>query len=201
MSKETPIRQIRASYDDKGIRVYQAYRKEIAKPALAANRFVPPFCLSRMTWIKPSFLWMMYRSGWALKEGQQNVLAVTISRKGFEWAIANASLSHFVASVYDSHNDWKKKKALSPVRIQWDPERNIQLGRLEYRSIQIGLGPRASEKYVNEWTISIDDVTPLAHKIHKLVKKGEIEKAKSLLPLEQPYPLSSDLAKLIGATE
>ena len=200
MSNETPTRQIRALYDDKSVRVYQAYRKEVAKPALAANRFVPPFCLSRMTWIKPSFLWMMYRSGWALKDGQQYILAVTISRRGFEWAITNSSLSHFVASVYDSHDAWKRRKAICPVRIQWDPERNIKLERLEHRSIQIGLGPEASEKYVNEWTIAIDDVTPLAHQIHRLVSEGKIEAAKCLLPVEQPYPLAQELAELIGAT-
>ena len=40
-----------------------------------------------MTWIKPSFLWMMYRCGWGLKEGQETVLAVEITREGFEWAL------------------------------------------------------------------------------------------------------------------
>ncbi|MFE2537242.1 DUF4291 family protein [Streptomyces sp. NPDC059371] len=38
----------------------------------------------RMTWIKPSFLWMVYRSGWGTKEGQETVLAVEISREGAE---------------------------------------------------------------------------------------------------------------------
>ncbi|WP_141653813.1 DUF4291 family protein, partial [Erwinia billingiae] len=28
----------------------------------------PPFSMTRMTWIKPSFLWMMYRSGWGMKD-------------------------------------------------------------------------------------------------------------------------------------
>src|SRR4051812_17137799 len=37
----------------------------MAEPALSAGTFVPPFKAGRMTWIKPSFLWMMYRSGWA----------------------------------------------------------------------------------------------------------------------------------------
>ncbi|WP_458785448.1 DUF4291 family protein [Vallitalea sediminicola] len=29
--------------------------------------FGSSFKLNRMTWVKPSFLWMMYRSGWAKK--------------------------------------------------------------------------------------------------------------------------------------
>jgi len=40
-----------------------------------------------MTWIKPSFLWMMYRSGWATKPGQEHILATQITRDGFEWAL------------------------------------------------------------------------------------------------------------------
>jgi len=59
-----PLRQIRAVYEDRTIRVYQAYSAAIADTALARGTFVsPPFKMERMTWIKPSFLWMMYRSG------------------------------------------------------------------------------------------------------------------------------------------
>jgi hypothetical protein len=35
-----------------------------------------------MTWIKPSFLWMMYRCGWGAKEGQESVLVVEITCTG-----------------------------------------------------------------------------------------------------------------------
>jgi len=49
-----------------------------------------------MTWIKPSFLWMMYRCGWGLKdENQKRVLAIDIDRAGFERALSMACLSHF----------------------------------------------------------------------------------------------------------
>ena len=80
----TPYRQIRALYDDETIAVYQAYSPEIAEPALAAGTFVPPFGMNRMTWIKPSFLWMAYRSGWATKPGQTRVLRIHLTRPGFE---------------------------------------------------------------------------------------------------------------------
>ena len=54
---DVPLRQIRAGFDERTIRVYQAYSDEIAEAALKHGRFVsPPFSLTRMTWIKPSFL-------------------------------------------------------------------------------------------------------------------------------------------------
>lgn len=85
-SSSPPYRQVRAAFTDHTIRVYQAYSAEIANPALAAGRFVSPFKRDRFTWIKPSFLWMMYRSGWATKPSQERVLAVEITRSGFESA-------------------------------------------------------------------------------------------------------------------
>jgi hypothetical protein len=68
-----------ALHDDETLVVYQAYSPAIAEPALAEGTFVEPFRRERMTWIKPSFLWMMYRSGWATKPGQERVLAITIA--------------------------------------------------------------------------------------------------------------------------
>jgi hypothetical protein len=49
---------------------------EIAKAALESGTFVPPFSMGRMTWIKPSFNWMIYRCGFARKAGQEVVLGI-----------------------------------------------------------------------------------------------------------------------------
>ena len=55
----------------------------------------PPFKMSRMTWIKPSFLWMMYRAGWGYKDaGQRRILAIDITREGFQWALEHSCPSH-----------------------------------------------------------------------------------------------------------
>jgi len=90
-----PTRQIRAFQTDNTIRVYQAYNDHIADTALALGTFKsPPFKVERMTWIKPSFLWMMYRSGWGKKDANQNrILALDISIEGFEWALENSILA------------------------------------------------------------------------------------------------------------
>ena len=144
-------RIIRAKFDENTITVYQAFSKKIAEPAVEAQTFVsPPFKMERMTWIKPSFLWMMYRSGWATKESQECILAIKIKREGFEWALKNACLSHFNSKIHSNHEEWKSKLKNSPVRIQWDPERNIFLDSLNYRAIQVGLSDTAVKKYVDQ---------------------------------------------------
>ncbi|WLH02695.1 DUF4291 domain-containing protein [Pseudomonas beijingensis] len=186
-SQTTPLRQIRALYDDKTIRIYQAYSDAIADAALSLGTFAsPPFKMERMTWIKPSFLWMMYRSGWGLKDaGQSRILAIDISREGFEWALAHSSLSHPDDSM--SKEEWLNVKENAPVRIQWDPERDLHLQPQIHRAIQIGLSKQAVALYVNEWIQNITDITPLAHSIHKLVLENEIEEARKLLPIEKVY--------------
>lgn len=83
MREAVKERELRAFYDNETITIYQAFKKEIALPAVKAQTFVSPFKIERMTWIKPSFLWMMYRSGWAEKEGQEHILAIKIKREGF----------------------------------------------------------------------------------------------------------------------
>jgi len=144
-------RQIRARYSADTITVYQAYSPQIAVPAVAAGRFVDPFKRDRMTWIKPSFLWMMHRC-WATKPGQERVLAVEITRAGFEWALVRACLSHYDRDLYEDKVAWARCLKSSPVRVQWDPERSVQLQALRYRSLQLGLGGEAVDRFVDEWT-------------------------------------------------
>ena len=184
---DTPYQQIRALYDVRTIRVYQAYGDAIADAALAKGRFTAPsFKMERMTWIKPSFLWMMYRAGWGYKDDcQKRILAIDISREGFAWALAHACASHPEPGM--SAEDWEKLKAASPVRIQWDPERDLHHQALPWRAIQIGISGEAVPLYVNSWTQAITDVTKLAHEIHDLVQAGELDQARARLPIERPY--------------
>ncbi|WP_432114566.1 DUF4291 domain-containing protein [Streptomyces sp. S1] len=185
---EEPKYRIRALHTDRTVTVYQAYRPGIGLPAAREGRFPAVWKRERMTWIKPSFLWMMYRSGWGAKEGQETVLAVEITREGFEWALRNACLSHYVRGFHPDRDAWKRELKRSPARVQWDPERDPRLAPLPYRSLQLGLAGEASRRYADEWTVSITDVTPLAHRVHALVRSGDVDGARALLPREKPYP-------------
>ncbi|WP_405687804.1 DUF4291 domain-containing protein [Streptomyces sp. NBC_00057] len=183
-----PQHEIRAQYTDTTVTVYQAYAPLIGLPAVRDGRFPEVWKRDRMTWIKPSFLWMMYRCGWAMKEGQETVLAVEITREGFDWALANSELSHYVRGVHPDRAAWQRNLRRSPARVQWDPERGLCLDRLPYRSLQLGLSGEAARRYADEWTVSIRDVTPLARQIHELVRAGRLDDAAELLPRESPYP-------------
>lgn len=180
-------KQIRATFDDKTIRVYQAYSTDIAQSALNHGTFLcPPFKINRMTWIKPSFLWMMYRAGWGFKDiNQRCILAIDITKEGFDWALNHSCPSHPEPGM--SQEAWNRLKENSPVRIQWDPERDIFLQALPHRSIQIGLSGIAVTLYIDQWIQQITNVTPLAHQIQALMQAGQTDTAKAMLPVETVY--------------
>jgi hypothetical protein len=196
---EQPKHEIRAVWTASTVTVYQAYSPEIGVPAACEGRFPAVWKRDRMTWVKPSFLWMMYRCGWGAKEGQETVLAVEISRGGFEWALRNACLSSYVRGLHPDRAAWQRQLRRAPARVQWDPERDLRLQPLSYRSLQLGLSGEAVRRYADEWTLAIRDVTPLAREIHALVSGGELDAAARLLPAERPYPDTDELlAHLLG---
>jgi Domain of unknown function (DUF4291) len=120
-----------AQYDAQSIVVYQAYRPAIGRFAAEHGYFGGEFKFERMSWIKPNFLWMMYRSGWGTKEGQEVTLVIWLGRAAFEEILAAAVHSKFLPEIYASESEWKTAVRRSPVRLQWDPD--VTHRELDYR--------------------------------------------------------------------
>ena len=152
-------RHILANHDDESIVVYQAYRPSIADFAVAHQRFGGEFSYSRMSWIKPNFLWMMFRSGWATKDGQERILAVRVARASFDRWLAAAVPSSHDPDRYPSRDHWAQAVADSAVRLQWDPDHDPAGRPLERRAVQLGLRGVALREY-GEQALSIEDITP-----------------------------------------
>ncbi|MCX5388553.1 DUF4291 domain-containing protein [Streptomyces sp. NBC_00094] len=178
--------QIRADYDARTIVVYQAYPPAIADAAMRAGRFVAPFSFQRMTWIKPSFLWLMHRSNWARKPGQERVLAVRITREGWEEALSRAVLTTADPDAV----------AQAAVHVQWDPERSLRGAALNHHSIQVGIGRHLIRTFTDDWIVGLTDVTAQVRKAATFLQTGHAAKAQRLLPVERPYELPQTLRHL-----
>jgi hypothetical protein len=190
--------EIRADYDRNTIVVYQAYNAAIAEAAIRAQRFVTPFSIQSMTWIKPSFLWLMERSGWGTKSNQERILAVRITRAGWEQALSQAVLTSFTSRAHSSGDEWRANFAAATVHVQWDPERSLHGKKLDHRSIQVGLSRHVIQEFVDQWTTMITDVTPLVAKLKKLRTTGEYDAAKRLLPKEKVYEVKGEIKQRLG---
>lgn len=181
-------KEIRAFYTEDTVRVYQVYNKIIADEAVKNGTFGSSFKLDRMTWIKPSFLWMMYRCGWGTKENQEHILAIDLKREAFDYIVQNAVISTYDDNMGISHEEWKEQIKTSEIRCQWDPERDLFGNPLEYRSIQLGLKGTAVQKYVNDWIVSIEDITEYVMKLREQKSRGM--DINSLLPTERIYSVN-----------
>ncbi|CAI7872046.1 unnamed protein product [Closterium sp. NIES-53] len=207
-----PERQIRASFTESTVRVYQAYSHTIAAPAAESNIFAssPGFKPGRMTWIKPSFCWMAYRAGYSFKDAnQERILAVDLKRECFDSILESAVLAKDQSdastneartsnndtphhAIKGTRPDSNNRRNASQVVVQWDPERDLLLNRLNYRSIQIGLRGDVAAAYARgEYIERIADVTELFREVHRLgVREGRVEEAARLLPAEAEYPVA-----------
>ena len=147
----------------------------------------------------PNFLWMMYRCGWASKEGQDVVLAVRLKRSAFDEILRLAINSSFVPEVYENEMAWRSALANSDVRLQWDPDHDPSGGPVERRAIQLGLRGDVLAKYAKEWLLGIDDVSEFV--------RQQSEYARSpfdrlITPREEVYPVNDPavVARLDVAT-
>lgn len=161
---------------NENIIVYHAFNPNITKWAIENQKFGGSFYkFSRMSWIKPNFLWMMYRAGWAMKEHQQNILAIEISKTNFEILLKEAVHSTYIEEIYGTREKWKSQLEKSQVRLQWDPDHNPTGEKLERRAIQIGIRGELLERFGIDWIVSIEDITEFVHKQKLILDSGEME--------------------------
>lgn len=175
---------ILAQFDDESIVVYQAYRPAIGRFAAKHGYFGGEFKMTRMTWIKPNFLWMMYRSGWGTKPGQEVTLAVRLKREFFDRLLAEAVPSSLGQSTFSDREDWQKAVQSSSVRLQWDPDHDPCGNKLERRAIQLGLRGKIVEEYVKDAIIEIDDISDFVKQQRQNAHKPY---ANLVTPLERTY--------------
>lgn len=177
-------RHILAQYDDHSIVVYQAYRPAIGNFAATYGYFGGEFSFDRMSWIKPNFLWMMYRSGWGTENGQEVVLAIWLKRSAIEEILRAAVHSSHVPELYLDKSGWQSALKRSQVRLQWDPDHHPTGTKLERRAIQLGLRGQVLAAYAKDWIVNIEDISDFVQKQRQNIKS---DCAELITPQEKVY--------------
>jgi hypothetical protein len=185
---------ILAHYDDETIVVYQAYRPTIGQYAIAHGKFGGAFSYSRMSWIKPNFLWMMYRSGWGTKPGQEITLGLQLRRAFFDEILAGAVAASLQQSTFERRDEWKAALAGSEVRLQWDPDHGPKGEGLARRAIQLGLRGSVLEAFGTRELLEVIDMTAFVAEQRVHVAGGQIDRLST--PVERVYvPDDSAIAR------
>lgn len=190
-------RHILAQFDDDSAVVYQAYRPQIGRFAAERGHFGGGFSLDRMSWVKPNFLWMMYRSGWGTKPDQEVTLAVWLRRQAFDAVLKEAVHSTFVPEVYADRTEWKQAVVRSSVRLQWDPDHDTSGAKLERRAIQLGLRGDVLPRYSREWIVRIEDITSFVEEQRRHARAAFYHLL--VVPREEVYPVvDHDVVRKLG---
>jgi Domain of unknown function (DUF4291) len=185
-------KQIIAHKDGENIIVYQAFNPDIANYAVANQKFGGShYSFSRMSWIKPGFLWMMYRAGWASKEHQQRILAITLPLVHFKEILAQATISSFDSTLFATQELWKRELEKTEVRLQWDPDHDPYGVKQERKAIQIGMKGEILRKFCTEWLIKIEDITDFVKDEHQKLAANKIQ------DLNVPFEEMIDINDLI----
>ena len=191
--------QILAHFDEQTIVVYQAYCPLTGLFAARNGFFGDGFSYNRMSWIKPNFLWMMYRSNWGRSQGQEIVLAIRLKRTFFDSLLERAVPSSFDPALFESNDKWKAAVEKSDIRLQWDPDHRPNRAKEERRAIQLGFRGATLDAYGKREIVEIIDMSEfVASQRENAVKEpfGQL-----VTPVERPYrPLRDDIAVRIGIT-
>lgn len=184
-------RQIIGCKEDENIIVYQAFNPQIANYAVANQRFGGnAYSFNRMSWIKPGFLWMMYRAGWAAKEQQENILRITLPIIHFKTILQQATFSSFNSEVYATKESWKVELEKTEVRLQWDPDHDPYGNKQERKAIQVGMKDEILKSFCTEWIVKIEDITDFVKKEHEKVLVNKIEEVN--VPYEEVIALNNE---------
>lgn len=190
-------RHILANYDHDSIIVYQAYSPAIGHFAAKHGFFGGDFSFNRMSWIKPNFLWMMYRSGWGRKPGQEVTLAIQLSRSFFEEILLQAVPSTYSRRLFADRDEWKLALAKSNVRLQWDPDHNPNGHKVERRAIQLGLRGEILQRYGKDEILQIMNISEFVHRQRIIIEKSNLDELKT--PKEKVYvPMNHNSSVRIG---
>lgn len=178
-------RHILAQFDDETILVYQAYRPEIGRFAVENGEFGGEFSFARMSWVKPNFLWMMYRSGWGTKENQEVTLALRIRRAFFDRLLAEAVPSSCDHEQFATEDEWSRAVGRSSVRLQWDPDHHPSGAKLDRRAIQLGLRGEVLEAFGRHELVEVLDLSEFVAKQRSLLLSSGVSAL--VTPRERVY--------------
>jgi hypothetical protein len=193
-------RHILAHFDEDTIVVYQACSPKIGRFAASHGFFGGEFKYSRMSWIKPNFLWMMHRSDWGRSPGQEVVLAVRVRRSFFDSLLKLAVPSTFIAGDFATESEWKRAVERSDVRLQWDPDHLPTGDKCERRAIQLGLRGAALEAYGKHEVVELIDMTEFV--AEQRTKAGNWQNGDLLTPEESVYvPADASITAHLGLAQ
>ncbi|PZR28994.1 MAG: DUF4291 domain-containing protein [Citrobacter freundii] len=182
--------QIVAQCTEDELVVYQAYKPSTAKYSVEHQELGgPEFSYNRMSWIKPNFLWMMFRCGWAEKKDQEHVLAIWLKKTALIEILENVVTTNFDLSHHTDMDKWKEDLKTKQVQLQWDPDHDPFGNKLTRRAMQLGLKRQMLRNFGKTYISRIEDITPFVKEQKQLLDNGKLSEL--IVPVERVWKIGN----------
>jgi len=153
-------RRVLATFDDRRVVVWQAHRPDVADAAIREQRFGGgSWRTDRVTRMRLSLPSLLARCSWGLRGGRERILAVSVSRAGFDAILRQAVPAEFEPDVYPTKAAWHLATRFANVSITWHPDRGPDGAPLERLTPRFGLRDHALAAFTERWVVGVEDWT------------------------------------------
>lgn len=181
-------RTLRATFDDHQVIVWQAHRAEIAAHAVATGRLGGPgWRLDRVSRFRLSLPSVLARSEWGQRPGREHILAVALSRAGFDALMNQAVLAAFETPIYPTRMAWALATRYANVTVDWHPDVDYSGREQAWQIARISVRDRALRTFTDS-VVGVEDWSPRLADPDRLALSPAIE-----------YPLSAEQRRLLAA--
>ncbi|MEQ1570416.1 MAG: DUF4291 family protein [Myxococcota bacterium] len=187
-------RTLCASFDERVVTVWQAHSNAVADAAVAAGRFGGrAWRTDRVTRFRVSLPSLLARNGWATRPGRERILAVHVSRGGFDALLRQAVHASFEPELYPSRSGWLLATRYANVTVAWHADVDPTGSDLPRQTVRFGVRDAALRELTSKWVVGVDDWTAW------VVEHRDRATAATPVPAVARYPMSDDArARLAG---
>ena len=128
---------------------------------------------------------IIFNSSLEKKENQENVLAIKMTRAGFDEILRYAVMTTFYKQIYADSEAWKQQLDSSDVQLQWEAYHDLLGNKTDRKAVKIGIKGEILQRYNNEWIQEIQNITPYVQEQQLLIKTNQLNNLR--LPSERAY--------------
>jgi hypothetical protein len=153
-------RHVLATFGDDTVVVWQAHGHAVADWALEHGRFGGEgWKLDRVTRMRTSLPSLLERCEWGQRPGRERVLAVHLTRAGFDAMLHQAVHAEYEPAVYPTRRSWHLATRYALVSVAWFPDLDARGRGLQRQTMRIGLRGLALRTWSEQWVVGVEDWT------------------------------------------
>lgn len=176
-------RPLLATWDETSVVVWQAHRPEVADELLARGRpGGTSWRTDRVTRMRTSLPSLLGRCDWCRRPGRERLLALRLSRDGFDAMLRQAVHGEFEPANYATRGAWQLATRYGAVTLTWHPDRDALGRELPRQAPRIAVRDDALRRLTTDWVLALEDWTPW---VQRARAAGDPELP---LPVLRPYP-------------